>query len=100
MPAVQVFYRLVITAAESFAVSIPVFARHVGMAEIVMVVSVWSAVMVDVVASGLDAIVKALSLDVLELLRWSIPIVVIAVLYGGWVGSVRGCVGLRSQQAG
>jgi hypothetical protein len=84
---VKVAHRPVIAAAESFTVRIAVFARYVGMAETVVVFNVGSAVMVKVIAGGLNPIVITPSLHFLELLRRGVP-VVITVLNGYRVGSV------------
>jgi len=88
---VHVAHRAVITAAESFTVIIAVFARYVGMPETVVVFNVAGAVMVEVIAGGLDTIVIAPSLGLPELLRRSIPVavMVIAVLNGYRIGSIR-----------
>ncbi len=87
MTAVDVADGDVIAAAESIPVVATEGALYMRVTELVTVVDVGAAVIIEVLAGTFDAIMKALTLDLLEFGRRCIPSASGAVLVcAGWRG--------------
>jgi hypothetical protein len=69
----QMIHGFVVAAAESLAIVMSRTCLNMRMTELITVIHVWLAVVVEVLASSFDSIVEALTLDIAKLLRWCIP---------------------------
>jgi hypothetical protein len=76
----QMMHGRIIAATETFPIVIPGAFRNVGVAEFFPALDIGSAVMIEVFAGSFNSIVKALALDFAELMRRSIPPVMIIVM--------------------
>jgi len=95
----QVVHRHFIAAAEAFAIVGLGAVGHMRMAKLIAVVDVRPAVIVVVLSSSLNSIVKALSLDVAELLWGSVPVAITVTVPILAIGGARCCEGLGNDIA-
>jgi chemotaxis protein histidine kinase CheA len=63
----------VISLAKTFAIVVAKSARNPGMAVLIAIIHVRTAVIVEVLAGAFDAVVKPLTLDLAKLSRRRIP---------------------------
>jgi hypothetical protein len=69
----QVIYAHLVATFKSMPVSLTISSRHRRMTKLVAVVHVWTPVILIVLASPLNSIVKATPRDFIQLRRRSVP---------------------------
>lgn len=69
----QMLHRATVASAKSIAIRVAHLRRDMGMAKLIAVFDVGPAVIVDVASRALDAVMKTLTLDLVELLGSDIP---------------------------
>jgi hypothetical protein len=75
-------HRDLIASAKTFAVVVASAGRDVGVTILIAVAHVRSPVVIEVLASAFNPIVKSLPLYISELLRWVVPSTILTVSRG------------------